>query len=741
MMLAQRLRLTLGFSAVPLSVVVVLALGASCGDLQSPSPPIPPSISSFASMPSGITAGDPSVLSWSVEGTRPITLTVCPSIGDVSNRSSVKVEPTETATYTLTASNSLGTDVTTTTVTVTPPLGSITASRSWTTTGLTGDVYAVAWDRTGELLAGGGLGGVRVWDDATARESWSACEGWCVVRALAFAPARDELLYTVWTPSFEGVEVRESRTGTLVGRFGAGRSYQSLATNPSATVVAVGDWDGNVTLYGLEGWWHEKTIIAAHAARVTSIDWNPDGSRFVSASADGTARMWDSHDGSLLRTFGERVDGAGGVVGVAWAPDGSLIASVGGGGDRVTELVVWRASDGEVMSRTEISAPQHVAWSPDGATVAVAGRAPTELIHGGIAVHDAVTGAHVWHHTFNEMFSYAYGVAWHPGGQRVVTADKFRRITVFDAATGTPAWVQQGDSNQPGAIAWSPRGDQFVAGTRDDNGVAIWTATGHKLGDLWASEGPAANRNFRVDDVAWSPDGAWIVSAHSGYGLGSKLSLWDAAAQAVVYTVATSFVASVDWSPDSTRFVTGGEDLVMVWNAADGVVEQTITGHSAPVGTCRRGVERVAWSPTRALIASAGADETVRIWSSSSGEAVRVINDTDGRAIAWSPDGSVIATSGGPVGHVRLWNVSTDQLLGTAEVDHTVVDMGWSADGMMLATVGNQLMVWDAASLELLFRSNLAPVSGPSVSWSPSGERLAVGARNPAITVWTVRPN
>ena len=730
-------------SVASLAAVVMLALAASCEGLKEPTPSSPPSISSFASDASAISAGDASTLSWSMTGTRPITLTICPGIGHVSNRSRITVAPTDTVTYTLTATNRLGTDVATTTVTVTPTAGSIDVSPVWTTTGLTGDVYAVAWDRSGQLLAGGGVGGVQVWDDAAPGASWSACEGWCIVRDLAFAPTRDELLYTVWTPTFEGVEVRASRTGTLVGRFGAGGSYQALATNPSATIVAVGDREGNVTLFALDGWWREKAIIEAHAARVTSIDWNPDGSSFVSASADGTARVWDAGDGSLLRTFGESGAGARGLAGAAWAPDGSMIASVGGGNGGSNELVVWRASDGEVMTRREIPQPQHVAWSPDGATVAVAGRAPTELtvfIQGGIATHDVASSARVWQHTFDEMFSYAYGVAWHPTGERLATADKFRRVTIFDTSSGTREAVRQGDANHPGAIAWSPDGDLLVAGTREDNGVAIWTAAGRKVADLWANEGLDANRNFRVHDVAWSPDGNWIVSAHSGYGPGSKVSVWDATAYAVAYTVSTSFVAAVDWSPDSTRFATGGEDTVMIWNAADGSVEQTITGHTAPVSTCRRGVERVAWSPTGALIASAGADETVRVWNSSSGEEVLVIDDTDGRAIAWSPDGSVIATSGGPAKHVRLWDVATNRPLVAAHVDDTVVDMHWSADGTMLATVGNHLMVLDGASLALQFRGDLARSTGPSVAWSPSGEHLAIGARKPAITVWTVRP-
>ncbi len=75
-----------------------------------------PTVSSFIASPASITSGSGSTLSWSVSGAT--SLSINNGIGDVSTLSQKTVSPSTTTTYTLTATNSAGTQTSSVTVNV-----------------------------------------------------------------------------------------------------------------------------------------------------------------------------------------------------------------------------------------------------------------------------------------------------------------------------------------------------------------------------------------------------------------------------------------------------------------------------------------------------------------------------------------------------------------------------------------------------------------------------------------------
>ena len=94
--------------------MIVLILVVGCNG-PSPTAPI---INSFSALPSTITVGESSTLSWSV--TDATSVTIDNGIGSVALISTTTVNPATTTTYILTATNTAGSVTATTTVTVNP---------------------------------------------------------------------------------------------------------------------------------------------------------------------------------------------------------------------------------------------------------------------------------------------------------------------------------------------------------------------------------------------------------------------------------------------------------------------------------------------------------------------------------------------------------------------------------------------------------------------------------------------
>jgi hypothetical protein len=49
--------------------------------------------------------------------------------------------------------------------------------------------------------------------------------------------------------------------------------------------------------------WGERTVLAGHTAPVTAVEFSPDGTRVMTGSADGTARLWDAATGKVVATL------------------------------------------------------------------------------------------------------------------------------------------------------------------------------------------------------------------------------------------------------------------------------------------------------------------------------------------------------------------------------------------------------------------------------------------------------
>ena len=125
-----------------------------------------------------------------------------------------------------------------------------------------------------------------------------------------------------------------------------------------------------------------------------------------------------------------------------------------------------------------------------------------------------------------------------------------------------------------------------------------------------------------VNDVAFHPEGAWLVTGgDDGQIIRWSLPTDDAPAEQLQAWEAPAAVWSVAVSPDGRLLATGGTDNdISLWKAETGELVRRLEGHEdaiAPSGG-------LAFSPSGQRLASASYDRTARVWDVETGESLQI---------------------------------------------------------------------------------------------------------------------
>jgi eukaryotic-like serine/threonine-protein kinase len=345
----------------------------------------------------------------------------------------------------------------------------------------------------------------------------------------------------VRTPSGSG---RVSRRTVLVGLAGVAAVVAvgggiAWFTHPQGSNVlpqstAVPPVSRGTALYTFRG----------HSDWVWSVGWSPKGKRIASASADGTAQVWDAVDGDHINVYSGHTNT---VYAVSWSPDGKRVASAGY--DKTVQI--WDATYGDhfYTYQGHRGWVWTVAWSPDGKHIASAGEDRT------VQVWDALDGRHA--NTYRGHTAYIHAVAWSPDGKRIASASGDGTVQVWDAATGLNLYTYQPYYTSMWSVAWSPNGKR-IASASDNKTVQVWDAADGS--HLYSYGGHA---DF-VYAVAWSPGGKQIASGSDD----KTVQVWGANDGTSLYTYDGHMdgVRSVSWSPDGKLVASGSFDkTVQVW--------------------------------------------------------------------------------------------------------------------------------------------------------------------------------
>lgn len=478
-------------------------------------------------------------------------------------------------------------------------------------------------------------------------------------------------------------------------------------------------------------------FLGPHEHWVQAIAFSPDGASV--ATGTGCLRVWDVATGRLKSIHAD--DAMRGIHGLAYSPDGRVVAAVGGFFGR--EALLWDVSTGKIVQDFV---------EPAAATGSVP--ASALFIYKGQPINYRVLTA--------VAFSADGGfVATAPGGVVLRDAHSGKVVATFDEPT-------QGVK----ALAFSADG-KTLATAAEDKQVRLWSLREKRL--LQTLDGATQP----LVSIALSDDGRQVAAISTG-----KKSIFDETPVSNLWTWDTAFDSPRKFSLGNVKgsqvaFVSG---TTIVFGAGRELLSLDLKDQSASprrIWSHSQNVLAVAISPDRKLVASGGTDRNVDLVDLATGKLVhRLPGLTDMiSAVATSGDGQRFATAtidlrftnrlpeadgafaarhaqyfgdeanAGRMqpGEVHIWSATDGRLQSRLPLPACqVTDVEFIPDSDLLAVAGwlpgkgGLLSIWDAAANKHLYTLSTPGAEVLTLSASPDGQTIASGDADGNLALWDI---
>lgn len=441
---------------------------------------------------------------------------------------------------------------------------------------------------------------------------------------------------------------------------------------------------------------------------INTIEFNRDGSAFVTASDDGSACVWNVEDGTKLfcATSSKSMNDA------AFSRTADILVI----GDDAGVVQILDATNGDVIGTFNYQVPiWDVNIRTDGKLLAVA------RDDGKISIIDLTTRKESYDLQMNGQLVQA---AFSPNGRWIAAGSNAGSTTLWNLTDGR---IISG-SRHRGAILtleFSPNSRLLVSGGKDNNVYVFDTAIGKEVLRI-------PNEDW-VEDIAFHPSGSWFVTASRD----KRIRVWDVeTGDERLRMLQDSFVQKVQVSSNGQWIATTGSDkTVRVWNAATGAeIFQIPISDTGSV---------LAFSSDAKYLVAGNQSGAVNIWDISvmpAADKYLQFNGTIGDVQFVSATGRIAASDDN-----RVWLLNPEQLSALTarpegralfEMKSTILELVVSPDSNLIAvsTVGNDLLIYDLEKRRPMTIRHTG--TGHKLAFSADGTQLITSDADGNVQAW-----
>jgi len=521
---------------------------------------------------------------------------------------------------------------------------------------------------------------------------------------------------------------------------GSGQEQLSIPlVNPNSAIVQValssdGERLAGVTLENEILLWNLKTglsksIKAEQDVTVDQLTFSPDG-KFLASAYNGQnshIKLWDAVNGELYAdvpadTF---------VTEFEFSPDSNVLASVGQDG----LITLLDLNSGAVKRILDTKAKiTEIAFSPDSKTLATGsgGNDPKVMLW------NPVTGEMVYEHPAESGAPVSH-LFYSPDGELLTSIGTDSLISLLDAPTGELKKLLVGPTGEIIKAAFNSK-QPSLAAIGNDGGLFVWdlltgvvqqvfqipTALSAPMSDSQALITPNAASSSQVNvpntAVAAQPDGSSQVAGKDNAGTSKKQRVqnWKG-------------IKELALSQDGMEMGVAAEDgTIRIFNKS-GSQRWKVTSHHG------RAITGLAFRGKTKEWVSTGVDTEIKTWDDT-GKNLKTFYGPEHptRAVAVSPDGQFIATSGEDT-RVFLYDAVAHKLSNIFSGHINFVnDLAFSPDGQVLASAGaeGRTLLWDVKTGKLLKTLLGHSDQVNAVAFSPDGAQLASASADSTVILW-----